>query len=101
MLFAFQIYRDFYGYSVIAMGAAEILGIQLIENFNAPYLAISVVDFWRRWHISLISWFKDYLYIPLGRSRKGKVRKYLNKMIVFWVSGLWHGASFAFVFWGV
>lgn len=100
MLFAVQIYCDFYGYSVIAMGAAEILGIYLMENFNAPYFAASVAGFWRRWHISLTSWFKDYLYIPLGGGRKGKLRKYSNKMIVFLVSGLWHGASLSFVAWG-
>ncbi len=100
ILFAVQIYCDFAGYSTIAMGAAEILGIGLIDNFEAPYLSISVADFWRRWHISLTSWFKDYLYIPLGGSRKGKFRKYVNKMIVFLVSGLWHGASTSFVIWG-
>jgi D-alanyl-lipoteichoic acid acyltransferase DltB (MBOAT superfamily) len=100
MLFAFQIYCDFAGYSTIAMGTAKILGISLIDNFNAPYLAMSVSDFWRRWHISLTSWFKDYLYIPLGGSRKGKIRKYINKLIVFLVSGLWHGASLSFVIWG-
>ncbi len=100
VLFAFQIYCDFYGYSVIAMGAAKILRIQLMDNFDAPYLSVSVAEFWRRWHISLTSWFKDYLYIPLGGSKKGVFRKYLNKMIVFLVSGLWHGASFSFVAWG-
>jgi D-alanyl-lipoteichoic acid acyltransferase DltB (MBOAT superfamily) len=100
MLFAVQIYCDFYGYSVIAMGAAEILGIQLMENFDAPYLSASVAEFWRRWHISLTSWFKDYLYIPLGGSRKGRLRKYLNKLAVFLVSGLWHGAQFSYVVWG-
>lgn len=100
ILFSFQIYCDFYGYSTIAMGTAKILGIQLVENFNAPYLAISVADFWRRWHISLTSWFRDYLYIPLGGSRKGKGQKYANKLIVFLLSGLWHGAQFSFVAWG-
>lgn len=100
MLFAVQIYCDFYGYSTIAMGAAEILGIQLMENFDAPYLSTSVSEFWRRWHISLTSWFKDYLYIPLGGNRKGKFRKQLNKLIVFLVSGLWHGANLSFVIWG-
>lgn len=100
MLFAVQIYCDFAGYSIIAMGAARILGIKLMENFDAPYLSQSVAEFWRRWHISLTSWFKDYLYIPLGGSRKGKVRKYINKLIVFLVSGLWHGANLSFVFWG-
>lgn len=99
-LFAIQIYCDFSGYSTIAMGAAKILGIDLMENFHSPYYAVSVAEFWRNWHISLTSWFKDYLYIPLGGSRKGKARKYLNKMIVFLVSGLWHGASFTFVVWG-
>lgn len=99
-LFAFQIYCDFYGYSNIAMGTAKILGISLMENFNAPYLSNSVSEFWRNWHISLTSWFKDYLYIPLGGSRKGKVRKYINKLIVFLISGLWHGAQWSFVAWG-
>lgn len=100
ILFAFQIYCDFYGYSVIAVGSAQILGIQLMENFQAPYFSTSVAGFWRHWHISLTSWFKDYLYIPLGGSRKGRGRKYLNQMIVFLTSGLWHGASLSFVFWG-
>ncbi|WP_029233419.1 MBOAT family O-acyltransferase [Butyrivibrio sp. VCB2006] len=100
MLFAVQIYCDFAGYSVIAMGAAQILGIRLMENFDAPYLSTNVAEFWRRWHISLTSWFRDYLYIPLGGSRKGKLRKYINIMIVFLVSGLWHGASLSFVLWG-
>ena len=100
VLFAVQIYCDFGGYSTIAVGAAKILGIELMENFDAPYLSLSVAQFWRRWHISLTSWFKDYLYIPLGGSRKGKARKYLNKMIVFLVSGLWHGADATFVIWG-
>lgn len=100
VLFAFQILCDFNGYTTIARGAALIMGFRLMENFNAPYFADNVADFWRRWHISLTSWFKDYLYIPLGGNRKGKLRKYLNIMIVFTVSGLWHGASFAFVLWG-
>ena len=100
ILFAVQIYCDFAGYSTIAVGAAGILGIKLIDNFNAPYLSTSVAEFWRNWHISLTSWFKDYLYIPLGGSRKGKKRKYINKLIVFVVSGLWHGADISFVVWG-
>ena len=100
MLFAIQIYCDFYGYSVIAKGAAEILGVDIMENFNAPYLSETVSEFWRRWHISLTSWFRDYLYIPLGGSRVGILRKYMNIMIVFLLSGLWHGASLAFVVWG-
>jgi len=100
VLFAVQIYCDFSGYSTIAMGTSKILGVELMENFNAPYLRTSVASFWRNWHISLTSWFKDYLYIPLGGSRKGKLRKYINKMIVFLVSGLWHGADFSYLVWG-
>ncbi len=100
VLFAFQIYCDFAGYSIIALGAAKIMGFTLMENFDAPYLSCSVAEFWRRWHISLSSWFKDYLYIPLGGSRKGQVRKYINVLIVFCVSGLWHGAGWTFVIWG-
>lgn len=101
IFFGFQIYCDFAGYSTIAMGAAKVMGFELMENFNAPYLATSVGDFWRRWHISLSSWFRDYLYIPLGGNRKGKARKYINLFIVFAVSGLWHGADWTFVIWGV
>lgn len=100
ILFAFQILCDFNGYTTIARGAAQIMGFHLMENFNAPYYACTVAEFWRRWHISLTSWFKDYLYIPLGGNRRGKYRKYLNIMIVFMTSGLWHGDSFAFVLWG-
>lgn len=100
ILFAVQIYCDFAGYSIIAMGAAKVLGIQLMENFQSPYLSESVSEFWRRWHISLTSWFKDYLYIPLGGSRKGLLRKHINRIIVFLVSGLWHGAEWSFVVWG-
>lgn len=100
VLFAFQIYCDFAGYSTIAIGAAKVMGFELMENFNAPYFSMSVSEFRRRWHISLSSWFKDYLYIPLGGNRKGKLRKYINLMIVFLVSGLWHGAKWSFVVWG-
>ena len=100
ILFAFQIYCDFYGYSTIAMGSARLLGIELMENFRSPFLSTSVAEFWRNWHISLTSWFKDYLYIPLGGSRKGKLRKQLNRMLVFLVSGLWHGAAMTYVVWG-
>lgn len=99
-LYGFQIYCDFSGYSAMAIGAAKILGYDLMENFNAPYLSKSVAEFWRRWHISLSSWFKDYLYIPLGGNRKGIIGKYKNLMIVFLLSGLWHGASWNFVVWG-
>ena len=98
--FAVQIYCDFASYSTIAIGAARIMGFDLMENFRAPYLAKSIEDFWDRWHISLTKWFTDYLYIPLGGSRKGKIRKYINIMIVFLVSGLWHGADWSFVVWG-
>ncbi len=101
ILFAFQIYCDFAGYSTIAVGAAEMLGIGLMRNFETPYLSTSVREFWRRWHISLSSWFRDYLYIPLGGSRKGSARKYINLLIVFTLSGLWHGAEWSFVAWGL
>ena len=100
VLFAFQIYCDFEGYTKLAIGSARILGYKLNENFNAPYWALSVKDFWRRWHISLTSWFRDYLYIPLGGSKKGKFRKQVNTMIIFLSSGLWHGAALHYVFWG-
>lgn len=100
VLFAVQIYCDFSGYSLIAVGAAQVMGFQLMENFDCPYFAKSVAEFWRRWHISLTSWFRDYLYIPLGGNRKGLVRKYENIIIVFLVSGLWHGAQWTYVIWG-
>ncbi len=100
VLFAVQIYCDFAGYSTIAMGSAKMLGVELMENFNAPYFSRTVAEFWHRWHISLSTWFRDYLYIPLGGNRKGKLRKALNVMITFTVSGLWHGASWGFVVWG-
>lgn len=101
ILFAFQIYCDFGGYTNIARGAAKIMGFHLMNNFRQPYLATDIKDFWRRWHISLTSWFTDYLYIPLGGNRKGILRKYLNILIVFAVSGLWHGASWNFIMWGI
>lgn len=100
LFFAFQIYCDFASYSNIAIGAAQVMGFQLTNNFKQPYFAKSIKEFWRRWHISLSSWFRDYLYIPLGGSRRGKVRTYINIMIVFLSSGLWHGASINFVIWG-
>lgn len=101
MLFAIQIYCDFGGYSLIAIGSAQILGFQLMDNFKSPYYAASISQFWKRWHISLTSWFRDYLYIPLGGNRKGKLRKYLNVFIIFFVSGLWHGAAWNYIIWGV
>ena len=100
-LFAIQIYCDFAGYSIIAMGAAQILGIRLMENFQSPYLAVSVADFWRRWHISLTSWFREYLYIPLGGNRRGRTRQIWNLFVVWSLTGLWHGASWNFVLWGI
>ena len=100
LAYSFQIYGDFAGYSFIATGCARIMGFSLPSNFRQPYLSCSVADFWRRWHISLSSWFRDYLYIPLGGNRKGKVRKYVNVMIVFLLSGIWHGANVTFLFWG-
>jgi D-alanyl-lipoteichoic acid acyltransferase DltB (MBOAT superfamily) len=100
MLYAVQIYCDFAGYSDIAIGAAEALGFPIVQNFRQPYLAQSIQEFWRRWHISLSTWFRDYLYFPLGGSRVSKWRKHLNVMIVFLASGLWHGANWNFVIWG-
>lgn len=98
--FTFQIYCDFSGYSDIAIGAARVMGFTLMENFRTPYIAQSVSEFWRRWHISLSTWFRDYLYIPLGGSRRGEVRQYVNLMIVFLASGLWHGPNWTYVIWG-
>lgn len=100
MAFAIEIYCDFAGYSEIAIGAAEVLGFSLMENFKQPFFAKSCKELWNRWHISLNTWFRDYLYFPLGGSRKGLVRKYINLMIVFLVSGLWHGAAWTYVIWG-
>ncbi|MDX1772979.1 MBOAT family O-acyltransferase [Oceanihabitans sediminis] len=100
VLFGFQIYCDFSGYSDIAIGAARTMGFDLMKNFDSPYLSKSITEFWRRWHISLSTWFRDYVYIPLGGSRNGKYRTYANLFIVFLVSGLWHGAAMTFVIWG-
>ncbi|WP_238318742.1 MBOAT family O-acyltransferase [Peptoniphilus senegalensis] len=101
ILFTLQIYCDFYSYSIMAKGSAKILGIDLMDNFKEPLLSKSITEFWRRWHISLSTWFKDYLYIPLGGNRKSKFRKYINLLIVFLTSGLWHGAELSFVLWGL
>ena len=98
--FALQIYCDFASYSTIAIGAAKVMGFTLMENFDTPYFARSIKEFWRRWHISLSTWFRDYLYIPLGGSRCSRSRRYFNLMVVFLVSGLWHGAGWHFVAWG-
>ena len=100
VLFAIQIYCDFGSYSMIAIGASKIMGFELMENFNTPYLSRSIKEFWRRWHISLSTWFRDYLYIPLGGSRCSRLKRYRNIMIVFLVSGMWHGASWGFIVWG-
>ena len=100
VLFLVQLYCDFASYSAIAIGVASILGIQLMQNFAAPFFSKSIGEFWRRWHISLSSWLRDYIYIPLGGSHCSRIRYYLNTMITFLISGLWHGASWHFVFWG-
>lgn len=96
-----QLYIDFAGYSFMAIGTAALFGFDIPDNFRQPWFSTSVAEFWRRWHISMMSWFTDYLYIPLGGSRKGKVRQYLNTIIVFAVSGLWHGTSWTFMLWGL
>lgn len=100
VFFAFQIYCDFSGYTDIAIGAARVFGVSSIENFKNPYFAISVSDFWRRWHISLSTWFRDYVYIPLGGNRVSSPRWIFNILVTFLISGLWHGASWTFVIWG-
>jgi alginate O-acetyltransferase complex protein AlgI len=99
--FAFQIYGDFSGYSSIARGISKWLGFDLVINFHNPYLAVTPSDFWKRWHISLSSWLRDYLYIPLGGNRKGRVIEYRSLMITMLLGGLWHGASWTFVAWGL
>ncbi|MBR5577656.1 MAG: MBOAT family protein, partial [Lachnospiraceae bacterium] len=101
LLYAFQIYCDFAGYSNLAIGASEMLGFRLRENFCMPYFSTDISEFWKRWHISLSGWLKDYVYISLGGNRKGKMTKYRNLLITFLVSGLWHGANITFVLWGL
>ncbi|MEJ0083223.1 MAG: MBOAT family O-acyltransferase [Puia sp.] len=100
IFYSFQIYCDFSGYCDIGIGAAKVMGIKLMENFDEPYLSGSISQFWTRWHISLSTWFRDYVYIPLGGNRLGETRRKLNVMIVFLLSGLWHGANWTFVIWG-
>ncbi|MBS5794015.1 MAG: MBOAT family protein [Clostridiales bacterium] len=100
IFFAIQLYCDFSGYSDIAIGCAKLFNINLMENFKSPYFSKSIKEFWTRWHISLSTWFKDYLYIPLGGNRKGIIRTYFNLMITFLVSGIWHGANWTFILWG-
>ena len=99
--YSFQIYGDFAGYSFMALGVGKLMGFNLINNFQRPYLSTSITDFWRRWHISLSTWLKDYVYIPLGGSRCSKTRNYWNIFMTFLVSGIWHGANWTFVFWGI
>lgn len=99
-LYSFQIYCDFYGYSVVAIGTALILGVKLMDNFKTPYLAKNIDEFWQRWHISLSTWFRDYIYFPLGGNRVSKFRWVLNILIIFIVSGIWHGANWTFIVWG-
>ena len=101
LFFTIQIYCDFSGYSEIAIGTAKLFGVNLMTNFDSPYFSTSLQEFWRRWHISLSSWFRDYVYIPLGGNRKGKVRKALNLLITFTASGLWHGANYTYIMWGL
>jgi len=100
VFFAFQIYGDFSGYSDIALGTSKLFGIELLRNFNFPYFAKDIADFWRRWHISLSTWFRDYLYIPLGGSQGSKLMRIRNTFVIFLVSGFWHGANWTFIFWG-
>ena len=100
IFFTFQIYGDFSGYSDIAIGTAKLFGIKLMRNFNVPYFSRDIAEFWRRWHISLTTWFRDYVYIPLGGSRVSKVKVVRNTFIIFLVSGFWHGANWTFIAWG-
>ena len=100
ILYSFQLYTDFLACTTLAQGIAGLFGIEIINNFEQPYFSMSIKDFWRRWHISLSTWLRDYIYIPLGGNRKGKARKYLNLIITFGVSGVWHGPGYKFVFWG-
>ncbi len=101
VLYSFQIYSDFAGYSFMAMGVGKILGFNLVNNFNRPYFSISISEFWRRWHISLSTWLKDYIYIPLGGNRCFKFRNYFNILVTFLVSGIWHGANWTYIVWGL
>src|SRR5262249_31766218 len=98
--FSIQIYCDFYGYTMIALGSAALFGIQLLQNFDHPYLATNIQEFWRRWHMSLSNWFRDYVYIPLGGNRVSPVRNIINLIIIMVLVGLWHGANYTFLLWG-
>ena len=99
--FTFQIYFDFSGYSDMARGLGNMLGFEFLINFNYPYISKSITEFWRRWHISLGTWFREYVYIPLGGNRKGKPRLLFNLLVVWFLTGLWHGASWNFILWGL
>ncbi len=99
--YCIQLYFDFSGYSDMAIGLASMFGFSLLENFNYPYSAVSIRDFWKRWHISLTTWFREYVYIPLGGNRRGKVRTVINRLMVFFLTGLWHGANFTYIVWGM
>lgn len=99
--YSIQIYCDFSGYSDMAIGVARMLGYDLVKNFDLPYISTSVTEFWRRWHLSLSRWIRDYIYISFGGNRKGKLRQYLNLLVTMLLGGLWHGASWNFVFWGL
>ena len=101
LAYTFQIYFDFSGYSDMAIGLGKMFGFDFLENFNYPYISKSITDFWRRWHMSLSSWFRDYVYIPLGGNRKGKARQCFNIMVVWFLTGFWHGANWNFMIWGV
>ena len=101
VLFAFQIYGDFSGYSDIAIGTSKLFGIKLMRNFNNPYFSRNIAEFWRRWHISLTTWFRDYVYIPLGGSRVSKAKVVRNTFVIFLLSGFWHGANWTFIAWGI
>lgn len=101
ILYSLQLYTDFLSCTTLAQGVSELFGIKLQDNFNHPYFSVSIQDFWRRWHISFSSWLKDYIYIPLGGNRKGKIRKYINILITFAVSGMWHGGGLKYLFWGL
>lgn len=101
LLYSVQIYSDFAGYSLMAIGVGKVLGFELTENFRRPYFSVSVTDFWRRWHISLSSWLRDYVYIPMGGSRCSKLRNYWNIIVTFLVSGIWHGANWTYIVWGL
>ena len=101
ILYSFQIYGDFAGYSLMAIGVGRLMGFDLINNFNRPYFSTSITEFWRRWHISLSTWLRDYIYIPLGGSRCSKLRSYYNIFVTFLVSGIWHGANWTFILWGL